>query len=138
MKKIKKFMKLLKTRAFWIEYFGLYLSIVIVTVAVQAIILHTGKEILIFCLLKSLLSSIISVAIIMLGRRTQIIKKHFILEAILYMIASIPYMELTIIYIYKDDITLVLSMLQWYAIVYFIMGLGITELLRMFTKKIFK
>lgn len=91
-----------------------------------------------FCLLKSMFTSIISVTIIMLGRRTNIVKRHFLLEAGLYMIASIPYMELIIIYLYKNDGMLVLDMLKWYAIVYYVMGLGITKLLRKFTKKMFR
>lgn len=120
----------MRKREFWIECITLYLSILIATMFVQAAILQVDVEILAFCLIKSLITTIANVLIIMLGRQVRFVQQHWFVETILYTIASIPYIEISTIYVYTNDIALLVGMIQWYAIAYFVMGLGIKKYLR--------
>ncbi len=120
----------MRKREFWIECITLYLSILIATMFVQAAILQVDTEILVFCLIKSLITTIANVLIIMLGRQVRFAQQHWFVETILYTIASIPYIEISTIYVYTNDIALLMGMIQWYAIAYFVMGLGIKKYLR--------
>jgi hypothetical protein len=120
----------MRKREFWIECITLYLSILIATMFVQAAILQVDTEILVFCLIKSLITTIANVLIIMLGRQVRFVQQHWFVETILYTIASIPYIEISTIYVYTNDIALLMGMIQWYAIAYFVMGLGIKKYLR--------
>jgi|GEM_PF-2567782 len=121
----------LKTRDFWVEWFALYTSILIVTIVVQYIIIQVDIEILVFCLSKSLATTIINVIVIMLGRRTEFVQRHWFIETLLYTIASMPYAEITMIYVYTSDLSLFIEMVKWYATAYFVMGLGIKKYLRL-------
>ena len=123
-----------KKKEFWIECITLYTSILIVTLFVQAIILKVEPGILIFCLIKSLVTTFGNVIIIMLGRRIAFVQKHWFIETVLYTIASIPYIEISTIYVYTHNFPLSVEMTKWYAIAYFIMGLGIKKYLRLAKK----
>lgn len=125
----------LQERDFWVEWFALYTSILIVTIVVQAIIIKVDREVLAFCLSKSLVTTIVNVMVIVIGRRTEFVKRHWFIETLLYTLASMPYAEITMIYVYTLNFPLFIEMVKWYAIAYFIMGLGIKKYLRL-TKKI--
>lgn len=120
----------MRKKEFWIECITLYISILIATLFVQAFILKVETEILIFCLTKSLFTTIVNVLIIMLGRRVAFVQQHWFIETILYTIASIPYIEISTIYVYTGNFPLLIAMVKWYAIAYFVMGLGIKKYLR--------
>ncbi len=126
----------MKKKEFWIECITLYISILIATLFVQAFILKVETEILIFCLTKSLFTTIINVLIIMLGRRIKFVQKHWFIETIMYTIASMPYIEISTIYVYTGNFPLLMAMAKWYAIAYFVMGLGIKRYVR-WTKEFF-
>ena len=115
----------LKTRDFWVEYISLFVSITIVTLIVQMGILHMEIGIIVFSLIKSLLLTVPNIICIMYGRRITIVTNHWFLETIIYVIFSVPYMEISLIYLYKKDILLSIDMIKWYAIIYFAMGLFI-------------
>lgn len=121
----KKLVKTLKTREFWVEYISLYLSITIATLIVQMAVLKIEMGIIVFCLIKSLLVTFPNIIAIMYGRRITIVTKHWFMEVLIYTICSIPYMEISLIYLYKKDILLSMDMIKWYAAIYFIMGLFI-------------
>lgn len=120
----------IRTKSFWREYISIYSSIVIVTLVVQSSILHVPVGILIFCLLKSMITTIPNVLTIIYGRNTKTIKKHWFRETILYTIASIPYIEITLIYQHTKDLQLMIHMIQWYLMAYFTMGLIIKDYLQ--------
>lgn len=126
----------MKKKEFWIECITLYISILIAVLFVQVIILKVETEILIFCLTKSLFTTIVNVLLIMLGRQIRFVQKYWFIETIVYTILSIPYVEISTIYAYKRDFPLLLKMLEWYAITYFVMGLGIKKYMR-WTKEFF-
>lgn len=121
----------MKKKEFWIECITLYISILVATVFVQAVILKMEIGILAFCLTKSLFTTIINVLIIMLGRRVVFVQRNWFIETILYTIASIPYIEISTIYVYTGNFPLLIEMVKWYAIAYFIMGFGIKKYLRL-------
>lgn len=133
--KLRDGIREMKTKNFWIEWLSLYTSILIVTIIVQAIVLRMDMEVVLFCLTKSLVTTIINVMAIMLGRRISFIKRHWFLETILYTLASMPYVEIFLIYTYKLDFFLLIDMIKCYSIAYFIMGLFIKKYL-ILTKKI--
>lgn len=133
--KFRDSIKEIKTKNFWIECIALYTSIMIVTIIVQAIILRIDIEIVLFCLTKSLITTVVNVMAIMIGRINSFVKSHWFLEAMVYTFASIPYVEISLIYSYKLDFPLFMDMAKWYFIAYFIMGLFIKKYLR-FTKHI--
>ncbi|MEI7557742.1 MAG: hypothetical protein WCJ45_02670 [bacterium] len=118
----KKFVKAIKTRDFWVEYISLYVSIIIATLIVQMALLKMEISIIIFCLIKSLLVTVPNIIAIMYGRRITIVINHWFMEVIVYVLCSIPYMEITLIYLYKQDIKLTWNMITDYATVYFVMG----------------
>lgn len=126
----------MKKKEFWIECITLYISILIAVLFVQAIILKVEIGILIFCLTKSFFTSIINVLLIMLGRQIRFVQKRWFVETIVYTILSIPYVEISIIYAYTGNFPLFLKMMQWYAITYFAIGLGIKKYLK-WTKQFF-
>jgi hypothetical protein len=125
----------MRTKEFWREYISIYSSIMIVTLLVQSVILHIRAEILILCLIKSLITTIPNVLTILYGRNTKIIKKHWFRETILYTLASMPYVEISLIYLYSQDTQLMMNMIQWYLMAYFTMGLIIKDYLQT-TKKL--
>ena len=122
--------QMMRTKDFWREYISIYSSIAIVTVIVQLAILHIRAEILILCLIKSMATTIPNILTILYGRRTKTVQKHWFRETILYTVASIPYIEITLIYLYSKDIQLMMNMIQWYLIAYFTMGLIIKDYLQ--------
>lgn len=117
----------IKTKDFWREYISIYSSIVIVTLIVQLAILHIRIEILTLCLIKSMITTIPNVLTILYGRNTKIIKKHWFRETILYTLVSMPYVEISLIYLYSQDTQLMINMIQWYLMAYFTMGLIIKD-----------
>ena len=117
----------IKTKDFWREYISIYSSIVIVTLIVQLAILHIRIEILTLCLIKSMITTIPNVLTILYGRNIKIIKKHWFRETILYTLASMPYVEISLIYLYSQDTQLMMNMIQWYLMAYFTMGLIIKD-----------
>lgn len=118
----KKFVKTIKTRDFWVEYISLYISIIIATLIVQMALLKMELGIIIFCLIKSLLLTVPNIIAIMYGRRITIVINHWFMEVMVYVVCSIPYMEISLIYLYKKDLLLSMDMLKYYAIIYFMMG----------------
>jgi len=121
----EKFINAIKTRDFWVEYISLYVSITIATLIVQMAILKMEMSIIIFCLVKSLLITFPNIIAIMYGRRINIFVKNYLMEVVLYVVCSLPYWEITLIYLYKKDFLLSVDMMKYYVIVYFIMGLFI-------------
>ena len=117
----------IKTKDFWREYISIYSSIVIVTLIVQLAILHIRIEILTLCLIKSMITTIPNVLTILYGRNIKIIKKHWFRKTILYTLASMPYVEISLIYLYSQDTQLMINMIQWYLMAYFTMGLIIKD-----------
>lgn len=126
----------IKKKSFWIEGLTLYISIFITTLFVQMIILQIDQIILFICLLKSLLGAFVGTSIFMIIRQYAFtfIKKYR-LEIIIYTICSMPYSEIIGIYLYKRDVQLMISMIKWYAIAYFVMGIVIKYINRIRTNK---
>ena len=135
---MKEITKTLQRQDFWIEYISIYTSIFIVTIFVQVAMLKSDVIILLFCLIKSLVTTIPNVTAIMYGRRKKVVQRHWFVETILYTVCSFPYAEITIIYIYIQDIGLIMYMSLWYIIAYFGMGLFIKSYLRLANKVITK
>ena len=133
-----KFIRTIKTRDFWVEYISLYISITIATLIVQMAILRMEMSIIIFCLIKSLLITFPNIIAIMYGRRITIVTNNYLIEVILYVICSLPYWEITLIYLYKKDFLLSLDMIKYYTMVYFLMGLFINYYLSLSRKLINK
>jgi len=131
----KNFVKALVTREFWVEYISLYVSIIITTLIVQMAILKMEMSIIIFCLIKSFLVTFPNIIAIMYGRRITIVVKNWFMEVLLYVVCSLPYFEITLIAMYKQDFSLSMDMLKYYVIVYFVMGLFIKPYLS-FSKKL--
>lgn len=131
----KNFVKALVTREFWVEYISLYVSIIISTLIVQMAILKMDMSIIIFCLIKSFLVTFPNIIAIMYGRRINIVVKNWFMEVLLYVVCSLPYFEITLIAMYKQDFILSIDMLKYYALVYFVMGLFIKPYLS-FSKKL--
>lgn len=132
---MKKIVKVFVTRDFWVEYISLYVSIIISTLIVQMAILKMEMSIIIFCLVKSFVVTFPNIIAIMYGRRITIVVKNWFMEVILYVICSLPYVEITLIAMYKQDFDLSIDMLKYYALVYFVMGLFIKSYLN-FSKKL--
>lgn len=132
---MKKIVKVFVTRDFWVEYISLYVSIIISTLIVQMAILKMEMSIIIFCLVKSFVVTFPNIIAIMYGRRITIVVKNWFMEVILYVICSLPYVEITLIAMYKQDFDLSIDMLKYYALVYFVMGLFIKSYLD-FSKKL--
>lgn len=135
---MKRLTNALKTRNFWIEYISIYTSIFIVTVFVQVAMLKSDVSILLFCLVKSLITTIPNVIIIMYGRRMKVVQRNWFIETLIYTISSIPLLEIIIIYEYTQNLWLTIHMVEWYIIAYFVMGLVIKSYLRFANKVITK
>lgn len=122
-------------KEFWIEYITIYISIIIVTIIVQKIILGLSNEILIICLIKSLISTIPTIIVIILGKKLTIINKSRFREALLYSISSFPYAEIGVIIGYENWITIGKA-IGLYMITYFIIGLYNRHYMRLIKKMV--
>jgi len=126
----EKFVKALRTRDFWVEYFSLYISIAIATLIVQMAILKMEINIIIFCLVKSFVMTFPNIILIMYGIRTKVVVNNWILSVVLYTFCSLPYWEISLIYLYKKDFLLSVDMFKYYFLVYFVLGLFIKPYLK--------
>lgn len=127
--------KKMNTRNFFIESIAIYSSIFLVTVIVQGLIIQLELYLLGICLLKSLITTIINTLAVMYGRQRAIVKKHWFLETLVYTVCSLPYVELTMLYLYQENIALSIKMFVAYVVIYFIFGLFIKKYLN-FTKNV--
>lgn len=125
----------MNTRDFFIESIAIYSSIFLVTVIVQGFIIQLELYLLGICLLKSLITTIVNTLAVMYGRQITIVKKHWFIGTLVYTICSLPYVELTMLYLYQEDISLSLKMFISYVVIYFIFGLFIKRYLK-FTKNV--
>jgi len=111
------------TKDFWIEYITIYISIIIVTITIQIVILQLDVLLLAYCLAKSIFTTIPNVAAIMYGRRKEIISKNRFREALLFVVSSLPYLEIFVISGYERNWETIGKVIILYFIAYFIMGL---------------
>ena len=130
-KTMRKLTTALKTQKFWTEYISIYTSIFMVTIFIHVGILHSDTLLLLICLIESIVTTIPNVIVVMYGRTTQIVKRHWFVETLLYTISSIPIIQIIIFYQYTDyNLWLTIDMLKWCIIAYFVMGLFIKSYLR--------
>lgn len=128
-------LKPLSTSDFWIEYITLYFSIFVVTIGVQMLFFKIELPVVSLFLLKSLITTIPNIIVIMYGRRVELVKKTRILKALVYAFSSLPYLELLILFIYKKDIYFSFEILLTYIFVYFCVGFFVDNYI-LFSKKI--
>ena len=135
-KKNKKIvLKSLSTSSFWIEYITLYFSILIVTLSVQVIIFRIDLIVVFLCLSKSLFTTIPNILIIMYGRRINMVRKNKILQSLIYAFSSLPYLDITILLLYKKEFYFFFEILFSYILVYFFVGFFVDKYI-LFSKKI--
>lgn len=116
-------MKRFLTKEFWVEYITIYISIIIVTITIQIVILRLDVLLLAYCLAKSVFTTIPNVAAIMYGRSKEIISKNRFREALLFVVSSLPYLEIFVISGYERNWETIGKVIVLYFIAYFIMGL---------------
>ena len=116
-------MKRFLTKEFWVEYITIYISIIIVTITIQIVILRLDVLLLAYCLAKSIFTTIPNVAAIMYGRNKEIISKNRFREALLFVVSSLPYLEIFVISGYERNWETIGKVIVLYFIAYFIMGL---------------
>ncbi len=121
-------MKRLLTKDFWIEYLTIYISIITVTITIQIVILQLDILLLVYCLAKSIFTTIPNVVAIMYGRSKKVINKNKFREALLFVTTSFPYLEVFLIFGYESNKTIIdwekmSSMICLYIVAYFLMGL---------------
>lgn len=121
-------MKRLLTKDFWIEYLTIYISIITVTITIQIVILQLDILLLVYCLTKSIFTTIPNVVAIIYGRSKKIINKNKFREALLFVTTSFPYLEVFLIFGYESNKTIIdwekmITVTCLYIIAYFLMGL---------------
>lgn len=132
MKKLKGLFK----KNFWIEYVTIYISIITITIIVQTILLRLDIELVLLCITKSIFTTVPNVLAIMYGKKINIIKKSKLREAFLFTFTSLPYLEITLVYIYEMNPKLSLIMIGYYITAYFLMGIFNRPYLRMIKKAV--
>lgn len=132
MKKIEKIIG----KNFLIEYFTIYISIITLTIIVQTVLLKLDIELVLLCITKSIFTTVPNVLAIMYGKKVNIIKKNRFKEALLFTFTSLPYLELSIVYAYERNINLSLTMIAYYSLAYFLMGLFNRPYLKMIKKAV--
>lgn len=120
---MKRFLKKISKKDFWIEYITIYISIIIVTIVIQIVILQLDILLLVYCLGKSIFTTIPNVAAIMYGRKNAIISRSRLGEALLFVISSLPYLEIFLISGYERNWETIGKVVVLYIIAYFFMGL---------------
>lgn len=128
-------LKLLSTSNFWIEYITLYFSILIVTLSIQLIAFRIDLIVVFLCLSKSLFTTIPNILIIMYGRRVNVVKQNKSLQALVYAFSSLPYLDISILFLYKKEFYFLFEILFSYILVYFFVGFFIDKYI-LFAKKI--
>lgn len=118
---------------FAIEYLSIYTLTIIATILIQVVILKVDIEILLICILKSMFTNMISAALVMLGLRTQIIRRHILLMALVYSLSNISYIDMIIVSKYDESLT-IYQIFSSYFIVYFILGFFIDRYVNLFKK----
>jgi hypothetical protein len=131
---IRKKRRKINLRELLVEYLSLYTITIVVTVFIQSVILYVRPEILLACLLKSMLTNLITATLVILGLRTEIVKSHILVMAFGYAFVNIPYMDILIIHSYQSNLPFWRILLS-YALVYFILGFFIDKILA-FSKKV--
>jgi hypothetical protein len=126
--------ELLSNRDFWIEYITLYFTILIITLLVQLLIFRIELIVILICLSKSLFTTIPNIIVIMYGRRVTVVKKNKILEALVYAFSSLPYLDMLILLIYKENFNFSFKILVSYISIYFIVGFFIDRYIKFATK----
>jgi len=116
-------MKRFLTKDFWIEYVTIYISIITATITIQIAILQLDILLLVYCLGKSIFTTIPNVAAIMYGRSKEVINKNRFREALLFVISSLPYLEIFLISGYERNWEIIGKVVILYVIAYFLMGL---------------
>ena len=119
MKKLKKIIG----KNFLIEYFTIYISIITVTIIVQTVLLKLDIILVLLCITKSIITTVPNVLAIMYGKKVNSIKKSRFKEALFFTLTSLPYLELSIVYVYEQNVNLSLTMIIYYLLSYFFIGL---------------
>ena len=105
MKKLKKIIG----KNFLIEYFTIYISIITVTIIVQTVLLKLDIILVLLCITKSIITTVPNVLAIMYGKKVNSIKKSRFKEALFFTLTSLPYLELSIVYVYEQNVNLSLK-----------------------------
>lgn len=134
MKPKKKKQKKLSLREFWVEYLSIYTLTIMVTTLIQVIILDVEIQVLLTCLIKSMFTNMIGATLVMLGLRTQIIRSHKVLMALVYSLCNISYLDIFIVAKYGGASS-VFEVFISYFVVYFILGFFIDKYVKL-SKKI--
>lgn len=125
-----------RKREVQVEYISLAASMGMATLIVQMAILKLDLSIVAICFVKNLFATFFNIVLIMYSNRIRIVVRSYFLGVLVYVIGSIPYVEISIISFYQGNLTLGLHLLQYYAVVYLCMGLFIKQYLNLSKKLI--
>ena len=116
-------------RSIIVDYVSIYSLTILVTTLIQVVIFKVDTEILLTCLLKSMLTNIVTVILVLWGLKSPKIETHPAIMAVIYTLSSIPYSDIVIMYMYmyKTGMVTVLQIFGIYFIFYFIIGFFIAK-----------
>lgn len=116
-------------RSILVDYISIYLLTILVTTLIQVVIFKVETIILLTCLLKSILTSIISVSLVLWGLKSPSVKRHPALMSLIYPFSNIPYSDIVIMYIYMyhTGVDTILQIFGTYFLFYFIIGFFIAK-----------
>ena len=116
-------------RSIIVDYVSIYSLTILVTTLIQVVIFKVETEILLTCLVKSILTSVITVSLVLWGLQSSRVQRHPALMALIYPFSNIPYSDIVIMYMYMyhTGITTILQIFGTYFIFYFVLGFFIAK-----------
>ena len=116
-------------RSIIVDYVSIYSLTILVTTLIQVVIFKVETIILLTCLLKSVLTSIVTVSLVLWGLQSPKVQRHPALMALIYPLSNIPYSDIVIMYMYMyhTGIDTILQIFGTYFLFYFILGFFIAK-----------